>query len=121
MDTSKCARIRAHVREGGGIALLHPGDHFGLSVDFYGPTSIPPKSVAEILELSIAEEKIDMPKTDAMRLYRDAFQPREVQVRNIRDALHTLGVGIADDASLQAIFAMFRKIFPNRESRGGRQ
>ena len=61
-----------------------------------------------------------MPKTGDMRLYRDAFQPREVHVRNSRDALHTLGVGIADDAPLQTLFAMSRQLTPPTVSHGGR-
>ena len=120
VGASKCARIRATVREGGGSALLRPVDHSGVAVDFYGPTSLPTKAGAEDLDIPIAEEKRDMSKTEAMRLYRDAFQPREAHARNIRDAIHTLGVGIADAASMQNIFALFRQLFPNRDSWGKR-
>ena len=38
-------------------------------------------------------------------------------MRNIRDSIHSLGVVIADDASLQTLFSMRRKLFPVRESR----
>ena len=64
------------------------------------------------------QEGVDMPRAEATRLYRSAFAVRDVKLRDIRDALRSLEVGTRDNASLGAVFAMFRQVFPTRESWG---
>ena len=59
-----------------------------------------------------------MPRAEATRLYRSAFAVRDVKLRDIRDDLRALAVVIPDDASLGAVFAMFRQVCPTRESWG---
>ena len=50
VGTAKCARPRAITMEGFSSDLLHPLDHFGVAVDFFGPNSIPKKTVDEAID-----------------------------------------------------------------------
>ena len=53
-------------------------------------------------------------------MYRARFDSKKVDIRNIRGAIKILGVGIAEDATLGAVFGMVRQVFHNHEARGGK-
>ena len=55
-------------------------------------------------------------REEALSLYRDRFGSRKVDLRTIRSAIKSLGVGIADDATLGAVFGTVRQIFRTHEA-----
>ena len=118
----KCAKLRAPLRGGGNSVLLHPSDHFGLVVDMFQT----PRDVIESGFSGAPEDPIvppqagDMPREEALSLYRARFDSSKVDLRAIRFAIKTLGVGIAEDATLGAVFGMVRQVFRSHEAWGKR-
>ena len=111
------------MRGGENSPLLRPIDHFGLVADTVD-TRARRDSAGN---LGVAGEKTmpphagDMPRGDPLSLYWAQFVPRKGDVRSIRAAIKSLGVCIADDATIGALFGMVRQVFRTRDAWWGKK
>ena len=113
-------KAQSPLARGENRVLLHPRDHFGLVVDLFDNTahSTAPENMGVGGETSLHPKAGDMPRDEAIDLYRARFGCRKVDIRNIRGAVNNLGVGIAEDSNLGAVFGTVRQVFHNRDAWG---
>ena len=57
-----------------------------------------------------------MPRGESLALYRPRFDCRKVDIRNIRGDIKNLGVGIAGDSTIGAVFGMARQDCHNHDA-----
>ena len=108
----KCPMLRSPLIGGENSALLRPIDHFGLAVDLFdNPAhSAPPENMGALGETSLHPQAGDMPRDEALAHYQARFGRSKVDIRNIRGAINNLGVCIAEDATIGAVFGMVRQV-----------